>query len=196
MTALVPLAVVVFVSTNLDDLFVLIALFSDPTQRPRDVITGQFLGMAILTLAALACALAASSLPAPYVGLLGLLPLLIGLSRLVFRRGEREPEDVDPKGGPAENVFLAAAITASNGGDNIALYVPLFVGRSWREVALVLIVFSILTTVWCAVGRLIVAHPRIGTAVRRFGSRCLPWLFIALGVYILLSSRAYTLLSQ
>ena len=63
MAALVPLAVIAFAATNLDDLFVLLALFSDPKQRPRDVVVGQFLGMATLTVAAVACALAASSVP-------------------------------------------------------------------------------------------------------------------------------------
>ena len=196
MAALITLAAIAFVSTNLDDLVVLLALFSDPTQRPRDVWAGQFLGMFTLTLVAVTCALAAASVPSPYVGLLGFLPLLIGLTRLVSRRGAREPNAPNAKKGSAENVFVAAAVTAANGGDNIAVYVPLLVGRSWPEITVIALVFSILTAIWCTVARVIVKRPRIGLMVTRLGPRCLPWFLIALGLYILIASRAHAIPGQ
>ena len=40
--ALIGLAVVVFVSTNIDDVFVLIGFFADKNYRARDVVVGQY----------------------------------------------------------------------------------------------------------------------------------------------------------
>ncbi len=40
---------------------------------------------------------------------------------------------------------MAAAVTTANGGDNIAVYVPLLVGKSPGEVTVVIIVFGIMT---------------------------------------------------
>ena len=50
MTLIAPalLAVAMFAATNLDDLILLIGLFSDPTFSARRIVEGQFAGIAIL----------------------------------------------------------------------------------------------------------------------------------------------------
>ena len=84
----------VFVATNLDDVFLLLAFFSDPRQRVAHVVLGQLLGMAALTAASLLAALGALVVPAAYVGLLGVLPLAIGVKereKLLIRKKEYSP---------------------------------------------------------------------------------------------------------
>ncbi|WP_437641699.1 hypothetical protein [Sorangium sp. So ce854] len=54
---------VVFVSTNIDDILLLAAFFSDPAVTSRQVVAGQFLGMAALVAASVACALLAARVP-------------------------------------------------------------------------------------------------------------------------------------
>ena len=46
------LAVTAFASTNIEDAFVLLAFFGEPQFKGRDVIVGQYTGMAALTVAA------------------------------------------------------------------------------------------------------------------------------------------------
>ena len=42
------LAVVLFVFTDIDDVFLLMAYFADPRYRARDIVIGQYLGIGTL----------------------------------------------------------------------------------------------------------------------------------------------------
>ena len=48
LVALLGLAVALFASTNVDDLFVLLGFFSDPKFHARDIVVGQYAGIATL----------------------------------------------------------------------------------------------------------------------------------------------------
>src|SRR5262245_48072736 len=113
---LVGIGVVVFAATNVDDIFVLLGFFSDPTFHVRQVVFGQYVGIAALTLFSIALSLTALLVPPSYVGLLGLAPLGIG-ARMLFRR-EADP-DTKTHPSPRANVFAVTAVTLANGGDNL-----------------------------------------------------------------------------
>jgi len=70
------IGVVVFASTNIDDIFLLSAFFADPHLRPRSVVAGQFLGIGALVTASAVAALAAVVIPPGWSSLLGLVPAL------------------------------------------------------------------------------------------------------------------------
>jgi cadmium resistance protein CadD (predicted permease) len=57
------LAVVVFVSTNVDDILLLALLFADATLKPRSVILGHVLGIAALVVISAIAAVAALAVP-------------------------------------------------------------------------------------------------------------------------------------
>ena len=192
MGTLILLAVVAFASTNLDNLFVLLALFADPSLRPSQVVAGQYAGMGTIVGLALLGSLAAVVVPAPAIGLLGLVPLGLGLARL--RAGpEADPVATPGRASMTGKVVSAAVVTVANGGDNIAVYVPLLAGRSGPEITTILAVFAVLTGLWCATARTVIAHPRSGPPLRRYGRRLLPWVLIGLGLSILIDSRSYAL---
>jgi cadmium resistance protein CadD (predicted permease) len=75
-------AVVLFASTNVDDLVLLAAFFSDPHLRARSVVAGQFLGIGALVSFSAAAALAVMTVPEGYVAFLGVVPLTLGLRGL------------------------------------------------------------------------------------------------------------------
>src|SRR5580704_10189800 len=87
--ALLAMAITLFASTNVDDLVVLVGFFADPKFRPRDVVAGQYAGLAILFVVSAAGALLSLVIPNAYLGLLGILPILIGTRKLVALRHER-----------------------------------------------------------------------------------------------------------
>jgi cadmium resistance protein CadD (predicted permease) len=186
------LGIVAFAATNVDDLFVLTAFFADPSARARHVVLGQYLGIAALTLASMVCALAALAIPATWVGLLGLLPVAIGVKKLceVRRRGA-EPAPPQVAGAAALSV---SAVTVANGGDNLAISIPLFASQSRSSWLLLAAVFAVLTGLWCVVGMSLVRHRTLGPLLRRHGLSVLPWLLIGLGVYILVRSGVVGLL--
>lgn len=187
----VGVAVAVFVTTNIDDLLILAAFFADPRVGPRAVILGQLLGIGALTLASALAALLALAVPAGVTGLLGVVPLAIGLRQLwaLWRaRGAPGEDDADEQEErlPAtrSQVLAIAGITIANGGDNLGVYIPLFAAQpSW--IGLYAFVFAALTLLWCSLGHWLVNHSVVGERIRRFGHVALPLVLIALGLYIL-----------
>lgn len=186
--ALLGLGVLVFASTNVDDIFVLLGFLADPRFRTRDVVLGQYLGIGVLTLASLIASLIALVLPPAYIGLLGLFPIGIGLKKLrdLVRGDDGSGEELEDHSAPSRGRMLAvAAVTLANGGDNLGIYTPLFATRTGPEATLLIAVFAIMTGVWCLLAHGLVNHPALGAPIRRYGRRVLPFVLIGLGVLIL-----------
>ena len=66
----VGVGIVVFASTNLDDVFLLAAFFADPRLPARSVVSGQFLGIGALVAGSAAAAWAALAVPLSGTGVL------------------------------------------------------------------------------------------------------------------------------
>jgi cadmium resistance protein CadD (predicted permease) len=84
--------------------------------------------------------------------------------------------------------FLSvAAVTFSNGGDNIGVYVPLFSNyNTISQITTFTTVFLAMTAVWCIAAYYFVNHPLVASRIRQIGSIILPFVLIGLGVYILI----------
>ncbi|RPI00692.1 MAG: cadmium resistance transporter, partial [Zetaproteobacteria bacterium] len=80
--AQVGIGVAVFAATNVDDILLLSAFFSDPRFQRCGIVAGQFLGIGALFVASVGAALAALAIPEGWTALLGLVPLGLGLHRL------------------------------------------------------------------------------------------------------------------
>ena len=192
------LAVVVFASTNVDDIFLLAAFFADPQLRARSVVLGQFLGIGALVVASAVAALASLVVPEGVPALLGVVPLVLGLRKLweLRRAGVGvESNEGDLRGAQQRaevrthsQVLAVAAVTVANGGDNLGVYIPLF-ARDPSLVPVYAIVFALMTALWCFAGHRLVANPVMGRHVRRYGHIALPIVLIALGVWILTGAR-------
>lgn len=190
---LVGLGVVVFASTNVDDILVLLGFFSDPRFRVRQVVVGQVLGIAVLTSTSIVLSLARLVIPAAYVGLLGVAPLGIGVWKLLSRES---PEADGQTPSPRVNVLAITAVTIANGGDNLAAYTPLFSTRRPWEVGCLAGVFLVMTGLWCILAHRLVRHPAVGRPIRQYGRFVLPWVLMAIGLYILFESGAPRLTSK
>ncbi|MFI7426961.1 cadmium resistance transporter [Micromonospora sp. NPDC049836] len=180
-------AATVFAATNVDDIVVLTVLFvtARGTGRPRpwQIVAGQYAGIGTLVAVAVVAAAGLLVVPDPWPGLLGLLPIALGVRALLARRadGEEPPAVVN-------GLLGVAGVTIANGADNIAVYVPVF--RSLDPVAglVWLLVFAALVALWCAVAALLGNHPRVVDLVGRAGHRLVPLIFIAVGVTIVVTS--------
>jgi cadmium resistance transport/sequestration family protein len=202
---------VAFATTNIDDIFVLMALFSQVNGHSlqiKHIITGQFLGIFTLTFLSMVGALGVFFIPASWIGFLGLVPLYLGIKWLIGLR-KRDEEDVvqvskdntedkefngdtlalkQDKGlkilfGPS--TLKVAAITFGNGGDNIAIYIPLFASGNVISALLIVIVFIILIAVWCFVGYILVNHSFIAKGIQKYGRFIIPLVFVGLGIFIM-----------
>ncbi|MEE3917815.1 cadmium resistance transporter [Micromonospora sp. BRA006-A] len=91
--------------------------------------------------------------PDPWPGLLGLLPIALGIRALMSRGDDDGPPAV------VGSLLGVAGVTVANGADNIAVYVPVFrfldpaTGLVW------LLAFALLVAVWCAVAAALAGTP-------------------------------------
>lgn len=184
------LAAGVFVATNLDDLFVLVAFLAHPAWRMQDVLVGQAVGIGVLTAVSVGLALAAAVLPPGWVGLLGLVPIALGIGVWVGWDGA-DDDDPPATGASGARMVAIALLTIANGGDNIGVYTPVFAVSSQAEIGVFVGVFAGLTVVWCVAADHLVNHPACGGPIRTWGRRLLPWVLIGVGLATLVEAQVW-----
>jgi cadmium resistance protein CadD (predicted permease) len=138
-------------------------------------------------------------MPTAFVGLLGLVPITMGLKSAWELRtssdanGQVSTENRRSLIGHA-NIAAVFAMTVANGGDNVSVYIPLFAMRTASNMAIMGVVFGIMTAIWLMLAYWLTRHRAIGTPVRRYARLLMPFVFIALGVFILYQAGTVKLL--
>lgn len=194
---LLVLAMGLFASTNLDDLFVLLGFFSDPKFKPWQVAVGQFFGIAALYAVSVAASRLALVIAPAYVGFLGVLPILIGLKKIWELRQDDETDDGDPQSRVGRwNALSVAAVTIADGGDNLSVYIPVFATRPGAEIAVIGGVFAAMTLAWLAGAFWLTSHRTLGAPIRRYGHRVVPFVLVGLGCYILYAAGSFALVAR
>lgn len=180
MSAAVLTSVIAYISTNIDDIFVLMILLAQ-TRAKRSLIAGHFLGVGLLTTISMLGASGLQNLPLKYVGVLGLVPIGLGIKAWF----DRDNEEVEAK---AVGLLSMAMITLGNGADNIGVYIPLFTGFTDVEQTGAVIIFAAMTTLWLFLANSLAEFPRIKAVLETYKDIAIPVVFIALGLFIILDS--------
>ena len=187
-----------FTATNLDDILILLLFFSQVNAvfRRRHIVFGQYLGFTALVLASLPGFFGRLIFPPDWIGMLGLLPIAIGLSRLL--NPETDDSEAEAESEQSENSFFSsflspqtysvAAVTVANGGDNIGIYVPLFASNTLESLAVILAVFFSMVGVWCYAAYRLIQMRAIADTLTRYGNQLVPFVLIGLGIAILVKS--------
>ncbi|MEU0488796.1 cadmium resistance transporter [Nocardiopsis sp. NPDC006139] len=188
-------AVGLFTVTNIDDIVVLALFFAQGAGErgtTAKIVAGQYLGFTAILAATLAATFGAGFLPEAVRAYFGLLPLLLGL-RAAWKmwRGDDDDDAPGSNNGPA--LLTVATVTFANGGDNIGIYVPVFITVDHTGLAVYTAVFLLLVGVLCAVGRFLATRAPIARALSRWGHVLLPAVLIVLGIVILIEGGAFAL---
>jgi cadmium resistance protein CadD (predicted permease) len=182
--SLVAAAAVVFVSSDLDDLALLTAWFSDRTYKTSHILLGQILGIGALVAISVALGLLGFLVARPALGALGVLPIGVGVLRLICSQSKGDEDE--QVGSAAASILSVASVTVAHGSDNLAVYVSFFTAaRTVFEIATIVVVFLVMTVAWVALARWFARHPLWGASVQRWGHRVVPWLLIVLGAGII-----------
>lgn len=197
-------SIAAFVATNIDDLIILMLFFAQvsSTLRPQHIVAGQYFGFTALILASLPGFFGGMFISKPLIGLLGFLPIVLGVLQLFGTNDDNESEPTVTTAASSQTIasFLhpqtygVAAVTFANGGDNIGIYVPLFASCSWLGLGITLTVFFVLVGLWCAIAYLFASHRTIAPLLHRYSDRLVPVVLIVLGFYILLENGSWQLL--
>ena len=202
-----------FLATNIDDIVILLLFFAqvDANFQRRHIVVGQYLGFTLLILASLPGFLGGLVVPREWIGLLGLLPIAIGVRQLLTRQKEETAQvqtvthDWESSSSRYPLVsflssvispptYQVAAVTFANGGDNISIYIPLFAGSSLVKLGVILMVFVVLVGVWCIVAYQLTRQPMIAQILSRYGHAIVPFVLIALGLFIMYERGTVSLL--
>ena len=197
-------AIIAFTATNIDDIIILLLFFSqiNINFRRRHIIVGQYLGFILLVIASLPGFFGGLVVSREWIGLLGLLPIAIGIKQLVNR--EQETTEIQTITGEksfffsilSPQTYQVAAVTIANGGDNISIYIPLFAGKTPIGLLVILSVFFFMVGVWCVVAYLLTRQPTIAYVLTRYGKKVVPFVLIGLGLFIIYERGTFTLLGK
>jgi cadmium resistance transport/sequestration family protein len=199
-----------FVATNIDDILLLVLFFSqtDAIFRRRHVVVGQYLGFSLLILASLPGFFGGLIIPKPWIGLLGLMPIIVGVTQLI--QPAQNPSEIQTIAAINPQTlrfpflsFLAslltpqtyrvAAITVANGGDNIGIYVPLFASSTGMQLVVILFTFFLLIGIWCILAGWLSGHRAVAPRLQKFAHSFVPFVLIGLGLFILIENQSYHL---
>lgn len=194
-------AIGLFLVTNIDDIIVLSLFFARGAgQRGTTlrILVGQYLGFAGILGAAVLVALGAGAfLPPEVIPYFGLIPLGLGLGaawQAWRRRGEDDDDDDEAKiEGKKVGVWAVAGVTFANGGDNIGVYVPVFLSVGPAAVVAYCAVFLALVGVLVAAAKFIATRRPIAEVLERWEHILFPIVLIGLGIFILVSGGAFGL---
>lgn len=192
---LVLTSILAFISTNIDDIFLLMLFFGNRKFTSSQIVIGQVLGITTLIAVSVIGSFVRLILEPAYVGLLGLFPIYLGIRALFELTKNESEENEEMKVASGKSAVLAVAgVTIANGGDNIGIYIPLFTTVGTIDKTIMIAIFLIMTLLWCAVARYLTTHPLLAGTIEKYGKKVMPVVLILLGVYILYESGSFRLI--
>lgn len=184
-------AIGVFVSTSIDYLFILVILFAQKKYGTHkgQIYAGQFLGTGLLVAVSLVAAYIVNFLPEQWmIGLLGLVPIYLGIRFAVVGEGDDEEDEISRKLEERDSnrlFWTVTLLTIASGGDNLGIYIPYFASLNWLHIGIVLFIFSIGIIILCELSQRLSSIPSVTETIEKYEHIIIPLVFIPLGIYIL-----------
>ncbi|ARJ72230.1 CadD family cadmium resistance transporter [Latilactobacillus sakei] len=180
-----------YISTSIDYLIILMVIFGSVNRKERRLVYwGDLLGTSVLVAASLVMAFILGFVPQEWLlGLLGIIPVLMGL-RLLISGESDDDEVVESQMKKRRNIIMNVAIItiATCGTDNIGIYVPIFAQSTVQTLAVILITFFFMLSLFCYVGYLLIKIPKVAEILERYGMYITAIVYIGLGLYIMFES--------
>jgi cadmium resistance transport/sequestration family protein len=192
---------IAFAATNVDDLVVLLLFFAQVNAkfRPYHVVGGTYWGFTAIVVLSLVGFFGGLLIAPVWIGLLGILPIVVGIKKLIEKEEEDDNDELSSLSAPTSShpvgavlakmlhprSYQVAAVTLANGSDNISIYVPLFAAKNGPELGIILIVFYLLLGGLCYTAYRLTQNPKVAYLLTRYGDALVPFVLIALGGLIL-----------
>lgn len=192
-------SIILYSGTAVDLLIILMLFFAKRKSR-KDIINiylGQFLGSVSLILLSLLFAFVLNYIPSKEIlGLLGLIPIFLGLKVLLF--GDSDGEAIAKDGLRKDDknlIFLVAMITfASCGADNIGVFVPYFVTLNLANLIMALLTFLVMIYLLVFSAQKLAQVPSVGETLEKYSRWFIAVVYLGLGMYILIENNSFNIL--
>ena len=192
-------SIILYSGTAVDLLIILMLFFAKRKSR-KDIINiylGQFLGSVSLILLSLLFAFVLDYIPSKEIlGLLGLIPIFLGLKVLLL--GDSDGEAIAKEGLRKDNknlIFLVAMITfASCGADNIGVFVPYFITLNLANLIVALLTFLVMIYLLVFSAQKLAQVPSVGEILEKYSRWFIASVYLGLGIYILIENNVFDML--
>ena len=192
-------SIILYSGTAVDLLIILMLFFAKRKSR-KDIINiylGQFLGSVSLILLSLLFAFVLNYIPSKEIlGLLGLIPIFLGLKVLLL--GDSDGEAIAKDGLRKDNknlIFLVAMITfASCGADNIGVFVPYFTTLNLANLIVALFTFLVMIYLLVFSAQKLAQVPSVGETLEKYSRWFIAVVYLGLGMYILIENNSFDML--
>ena len=192
-------SIILYSGTAVDLLIILMLFFAKRKSR-KDIINiylGQFLGSVSLILLSLLFAFVLYYIPSKEIlGLLGLIPIFLGLKVLLL--GDSDGEAIAKEGLRKDNknlIFLVAMITfASCGADNIGIFVPYFTTLNLADLIVALLTFLVMIYLLVFSAQKLAQLPSVGETLEKYSRWFIAVVYLGLGIYILIENNSFDML--
>lgn len=192
-------SIILYSGTAVDLLIILMLFFAKRKSR-KDIINiylGQFLGSVSLILLSLFFAFVLNYIPSKEIlGLLGLIPIFLGLKVLLL--GDSDGEAIAKDGLRKDNknlIFLVAMITfASCGADNIGVFVPYFITLNLANLIVTLLTFLVMIYLLVFSAQKLAQVPSVGETLEKYSRWFIAVVYLGLGMYILIENNSFDML--
>ncbi|MED5872040.1 CadD family cadmium resistance transporter [Streptococcus anginosus] len=192
-------SIILYSGTAVDLLIILMLFFAKRKSR-KDIINiylGQFLGSVSLIFLSLLFAFVLNYIPSKEIlGLLGLIPIFLGLKVLLL--GDSDGEAIAKDGLRKDNknlIFLVAMITfASCGADNIGVFVPYFTTLNLANLIVTLLTFLVMIYLLVFSAQKLAQVPSVGETLEKYSRWFIAVVYLGLGMYILIENNSFDIL--
>lgn len=192
-------SIILYSGTAVDLLIILMLFFAKRKSR-KDIINiylGQFLGSVSLILLSLLFAFVLNYIPSKEIlGLLGLIPIFLGLKVLLL--GDSDGEAIAKEGLRKDNknlIFLVAMITfASCGADNIGVFVPYFTTLNLANLIVALLTFLVMIYLLVFSAQKLAQVSSVGEILEKYSRWFIAVVYLGLGIYILIENNSFDML--
>jgi cadmium resistance protein CadD (predicted permease) len=191
--AIIPIAAGAYVATNLDNYILLVSFLARHRDQTKSVVAGYFVCMIIFGFTGYWIGAAASVAPVEYIGFLGIVPISIGTYELVqLRRGSvTATAATDKSAGDGQKAFMTTLISQlGNGADTIVILGILFADSTPSADMLIILTLAAMAATFVIVGIYTVLHPALSKWIGRYAHRAMPFILIAVGVYVLANTAS------
>ena len=192
-------SIILYSGTAVDLLIILMLFFAKRKSR-KDIINiylGQFLGSVSLIFLSLLFAFVLNYIPSKEIlGLLGLIPIFLGLKVLLL--GDSDGEAIAKEGLRKDNknlIFLVAMITfASCGADNIGVFVPYFTTLNLANLIVALLTFLVMIYLLVFSAQKLAQVSSVGEILEKYSRWFIAVVYLGLGIYILIENNSFDIL--